>query len=186
MKIYFITSNPSKFLEARVKLKKVGIELRQKAIAYPEIQSDRVEDIAEFACGWLQERIKKKAIVEDSGLFIGALNEFPGPCASWAQKTIGNGGILRLMKNLPFEERRAHFKAVIGYIEKNKIILFTGECPGFISMEQRGTSGFGFDPIFIPEGEKRTFAEMSTEEKNKYSHRGKALDQLAKYLSTKI
>jgi XTP/dITP diphosphohydrolase len=86
------------------------------------------------------------------------------------------------MEGLPFEERRARFEAAVGYIEKSRIVVSTGECQGFISMNQRGTSGFGFDPIFIPQGEERTFAQMSIQEKNRYSHRSKAFDKLAKYL----
>lgn len=186
MKIYFITSNHSKFVEAKAKLEKVGIELRQRAMAYPEIQSKCLEPIAEFSCKWLEGKVKEEAIVEDSGLFIEALKGFPGPYSEWVQKTIGNEGILKLMDKLPPEGRKAHFKAVIGYKEKNKVTLFKGECEGLISEEQRGTSGFGYDPIFVPKREKRTFAQMSPREKNKYSHRGKAFDQLVKYLGTKI
>lgn len=182
MKILFVTSNPSKFVEARLKLEKAEVELVQKNIAYPEIQSDSLEDISTFACEWLQKRLKKRAMMEDSGLFIEALNGFPGPYAAWIQKTIGNGGILKLMEGLPFGERRARFEAAVGYIEKSRIVVLTGECQGFISMNQRGTGGFGFDPIFIPKGEERTFAQMSIQEKNRYSHRSKALDKLTKYL----
>jgi XTP/dITP diphosphohydrolase len=184
MRIYFITSNHSKFLEAKLKLEQVGIELQQKTIVYPEIQSDNLEAIVKFALKWLEGKVKAEAMIEDSGLFIQALNDFPGPYSAWVQRTIGNKGILKLMDKLPSKDRKARFKAVIGYKEKNKVTFFKGECKGLISKEEKGKSGFGYDPIFVPTGERRTFAQMSAKEKNRYSHRGKALDQLVKYLTS--
>ena len=79
--------------------------------------------------------------------------------------------------------RRAVFRSVFAYVEPDKKpLLFQGECYGRIALEERGGHGFGYDPIFIPDGETRTFAEMGTSEKNKFSHRGKSLEKLIDFL----
>ena len=80
-------------------------------------------------------------------------------------------------------KRSAVFRSVYAYAEPNKKpVLFVGECKGAITTRERGTGGFGYDPIFTPEGHDITFAEMKHTEKNIYSHRGKALNKLLKYL----
>jgi len=88
-------------------------------------------------------------------------------------KTIGIQGILKLLEGV--ENRRACFKSAVAVVLENTIITSTGEVCGEISREPRGNQGFGFDPIFIPSGETRTFGEMSIQEKNRYSHRAKAV-----------
>ena len=89
--------------------------------------------------------------------------------------------ILNLLKNV--EDRSAVFRSVYAYAEpKFEPMLFNGECTGIISSESRGTGGFGYDPIFIPTDESKTFAEMKIGEKNRISHRGKALDKLVEFL----
>jgi XTP/dITP diphosphohydrolase len=123
-------------------------------------------------------------IVEDAGLFIGALNGFPGPYAAYAYKTIGNRGLLRLMENV--ENRKAEFQSVVAYFdaEPKSPICFKGEVAGEIVKEERRgdcKSGFGFDPIFKPASCNKTFAEMSLTEKNKYSHRAKAFRNFAEW-----
>ena len=81
------------------------------------------------------------------------------------------------------KDRYAEFKSVVVYKERRKRAkIFIGICRGEISYEERGTKGFGFDPIFIPYGADKTFGEMDVEEKNKYSHRGKSIDMLIRYL----
>ena len=83
------------------------------------------------------------------------------------------------------KNRQATFRSVYGYSDANKTShLFIGECKGIINREKRGTHGFGYDPIFIPDGDVRTFAEMTLEEKNLVSHRGHAIDQLIAFLKS--
>lgn len=85
------------------------------------------------------------------------------------------------------KDRYAEFRSVIVYKEKGrKAKVFIGTCQGMISHEERGTKGFGFDPIFIPSGSNKTFGEMDVREKNRYSHRGKSIEMLAKYLRKKL
>jgi XTP/dITP diphosphohydrolase len=121
-------------------------------------------------------------MIEDAGLFVNALSDFPGVYSKFVFTSIGCEGVLRLL--VPCEDRSAHFEAVVAYCEKGgEPQIFKGRVDGEIAGEPRGENGFGYDPIFIPEGEKRTFAEMKTQEKNQFSHRARALEKLAEFLS---
>ena len=171
-----ITHNKGKFREIEKILKNVEMVNME----YPEIQSEKIGDVVEFALNWLSERIEGNFIIDDSGLFIFSLHDFPGVYSAYVFKTIGNEGILKLMEGK--DERRAYFKTVIGLRYQGENYKFVGFCHGRISTEMRGNNGFGYDPIFIPEGYERTFAEMSTEEKNRISHRGKAIKKLEGFL----
>lgn len=180
-KIVFVTSNNGKFNEARSILGAKKIELLQNTEGYPELQEDDLEPIASFGAKWVAEKLQIPVMVDDSGLFINALNGFPGPYSAFVENKIGNKKILRLMEDE--EDRTAYFKSVIGYCEPgNDAVVFTGIVKGLISFEERGSGGFGYDPIFEYNG--RTFAEMSSEEKNKYSHRKRALEKFFEWLSS--
>ncbi|HEX08340.1 MAG TPA: XTP/dITP diphosphatase, partial [Thermoplasmatales archaeon] len=171
--LYFVTSNKGKYIEAKEKLKEIkNLKLEQRRINYPEIQADTLEEVVKHGINYLKERLKEPFILEDAGLFIEHLNGFPGVYSAYVFKTIGCKGILSLMDGI--DKRNAYFKSVIGFYnpKTNEKKIFKGISKGKISSKMRGTNGFGYDPIFIPEGESRTFGEMETEEKNKYSHRG--------------
>ncbi len=171
-----ITHNRNKYME----IKKFIPALRMVDMEYPEIQADTLEEVVEFALQYLRSRIEGNYIIDDSGLFIDALNGFPGVYSAYVFKTIGNDGILKLLK---YEENRsATFKTVIGLHYQGEDFLFTGICRGTIIDEKRGDKGFGYDPIFVPEGYDKTFAEMSTAEKNAVSHRGNAIKKLVEFL----
>jgi len=188
MRLYFITSNKGKYNELNQRLRSLGysIILEQKNLGYPEIQADTVEEVAEYGIKYIKSRYRYPCVIEDSGLFIDALNGFPGVYSKYVYTTIGLNGVLRLMSDKKREERSALFRSVFAYAEHDEEpVLFTGECRGVISTDIRGTGGFGYDPIFIPEGADKTFAEMSTEEKNQYSHRGRSMDKLLLYLREK-
>jgi XTP/dITP diphosphohydrolase len=122
------------------------------------------------------------AMVEDSGFFVHSLNGFPGVYSSYVFKVLGCGGILRLLDSLP---RGAHFEAVIGIRRGNTARLFKGMVQGKVSTRQKGRQGFGFDPIFVPEGLSLTMAELSRPEKVKVSHRSRALESLTEWLRQK-
>jgi len=179
---FFATSNIHKFQEAKKVLAEYNIAAAMIKISAFEIQDDNIQNIAETS---VQDAVKKcrlPVIVEDAGLFIKALNGFPGPYSSYVNRTIGVRGILKLMHNV--EDRNAYFLSVIAFSDPNKeeIIFFHGKVEGRIAYEARGESGFGFDPVFIPaKGDGRTFAEMSTEEKNRFSHRAGALRKFAEW-----
>ncbi|MHA1268849.1 MAG: XTP/dITP diphosphatase [Candidatus Helarchaeota archaeon] len=186
--IYFATRNKGKFKEAKLFLKnKYSIDITQlEDIDIPEIQHDEIEKIAEFSLSYLIEKSKKYQFVEDSGLFIEVLKGFPGPYSSYVYRTIGNEGILNLLKPLNGEKPyKAYFKAIIAFYDPKKDlkILFKGISEGYISNKIKGNKGWGFDPIFIPfNGDGRTFGEMSIELKNKLSHRMDALDKFGSYI----
>jgi XTP/dITP diphosphohydrolase len=178
--IYFITSNKGKALEAKAKFSTFNIDVVQKNLGYPEIQADTLEDVAFFGADEVQKRFSHPFFLEDAGLFIDALNGFPGVYSAYVYYTVGCSGILKLLESLDYNKRKACFKSVIVFVEPNrKPLIFTGECKGIISEKILGNRGFGFDPIFIPDGEEKTFAQMETEEKNRFSHRGKSLEKLA-------
>lgn len=177
--ILFATSNEHKFIEAKEILENVN--LKQFDFSYTEIRSDNIEDIARDAASAAYKRVREPVFVEDSGLFIKALNEFPGTYSKWAFNKIGNEGILKLLQGET--NRTAIFEARIAFVRrKEEIRIFRGVCEGTISFEARGDDGFGFDPIFIPLGEDQTFAE-SKQLKNKLSHRYKALLEFYNSLS---
>lgn len=175
--LYFITSNKHKYEEIQ---KMTRIPIEQKRLDYPEIQADTLEAVAEFGIEFCYSKLETSCFIEDSGLFIDALSGFPGVYSSYVFQTLGCEGILALLgKN---KNRKAYFKSVIAYRTEKETTLFTGEVKGEIAYVQKGEKGFGFDPIFIPEGEHRTFAQMDAEEKNLYSHRGKASKTFIKYV----
>ena len=181
--IWFITSNRGKFQEASRKLADSKIKVVQKNLGYPEIQANSLEDVARFGVECLQDKVDQPFFLEDAGLFIESLHGFPGVYSSYVYNTIGLQGILALLKKTPTSERTACFRSVIAYKEpKESSQYFIGECSGRITLEERGSQGFGYDPLFIPQDNSRTFAEMHTEEKNQYSHRGRSLNQLALFL----
>ena len=183
--IYFVTGNKGKLLEAQKKFSDLDIKIIQKDIGYPEIQADTLEEVAEFGVKHVAEKLDTTFILEDAGLFIDALKGFPGVYSAYIYKTIGFNGILKLMKDV--NDRGAIFRSVYAYKEPDSATrFFIGECRGVIAIKDRGSNGFGFDPIFIPDGSTRTFAEMSTEEKNSFSHRGKALEKLYEFLENRI
>ncbi len=178
--IYFATSNMNKVREIKEALLPHGVDVKHIELNLPEIQSDRLESVAEFKAREAYKLIGHAVMVEDAGLFINTLKGFPGVYSSYVYRTIGVRGILKLMEGV--EDRTAKFRAVIALaLNENDIRLFAGECPGKIAEEVKGIAGFGFDPIFIPEGHNRTFAE-DYEYKRKVSHRRKAIEALAIFI----
>jgi XTP/dITP diphosphohydrolase len=122
---------------------------------------------------------------DDSGLEVEALDGAPGvDTAHYAgPQRDAHDNMDKLLQELAGKgNRTAYFRTVIAYYDHGKMRLFEGSLKGKIGLEKRGREGFGYDPIFIPEGETRTLAEMSAEEKNAISHRGHAVRQLAQFL----
>jgi XTP/dITP diphosphohydrolase len=184
MEVLFATSNRNKFAEAAAVLKERGVTVKHFPFEHNEMRSDSLEEIAREAVGAAYEATgraegtgRRPVFVEDSGLFIDALNGFPGPYSAWAQKKLGNAGILRLMTGVA--GRTATFEACIAYHDGKSVRTFPGKCPGSVAMEARGSSGFGYDPIFVPQGRSQTFAE-NIELKNNLSHRYKSLLEFSK------
>jgi XTP/dITP diphosphohydrolase len=136
-----------------------------------EPQANSVEEIARTKAEHAYAALGVPIIVDDTGLFIDALSGFPGPYAAYVQNTIGNTGVLRLMVGR--EMRNAHFATAVAYADATDVRVFSGRVDGTITTAERGTEGFGYDPIFAVGA--KTFAEMTITEKNDLSHRAHAL-----------
>ena len=180
-KIYFATSNKHKFNEAKRILSNWGIKIIHYHFEHNEIRSDNIEEIANEAALFAYKKLKKPVFVEDTGLFIKKLNDFPGTYSGWVQKKIGNSGILALLEKE--KRRQAEFRASIVFIDKGYAMTFTGVCKGSISHKIKGKTGFGYDSVFIPRGYRITFGQ-SKGLKNKLSHRYIALQELATYIKS--
>ncbi|MFX0079941.1 MAG: XTP/dITP diphosphatase [Candidatus Hermodarchaeota archaeon] len=179
--LLFVTGNKNKFAEAQNILKRVGITIEQYPTRPIEIQSNSLNEIARDSCRQALLEADQPLFVEDAGMFINHFNGFPGPYSAYVLHTISNPGILKLMEGV--KNRTAVFRSVIAYgAPKEEIRLFEGRTDGTISRRIRGTH-WGFDPIFIPkEGDGSTYSEMSTEMKNRISHRAKSLAKFANWL----
>ena len=184
MDIAFATGNNGKITEAKKIFECFKVHIIQKDIKLIEPRSDSLEKIAIEKAKQACEILKMPVIVEDSGLFIKSLNNFPGTYSHLIYDKISDVGILKLMDNI--KDRSATFNAVVAFASpKRKPITFTGEQKGTISFEVKGSGGFGFDPIFIPENEKQTWAE-NPKLKAKQSHRTIALKKFAMWAKDNI
>lgn len=178
--VFLITGNIYKFNEARLVLSEFGLSTIMLNVDTVEIQADRIEDVAKASVIDAANKCCLPIIVEDAGLFIESLNGFPGPYSSYVFRTVGTKGILRLMKGV--EKRSAFFESVVAFLTPKLKVpkCFHGKAEGRITSKACGQAGFGFDPIFqSPKDGGKTFAEMSIAEKNRYSHRAKALREFA-------
>ena len=179
MQINLITHNPGKLKEFKIILGN-EIEINHIEKEYRELRSDDPEEIAKEAAKRLANELKKPIVVEDSGLFIKALNDFPGTCSSYIHKRIGLNGILKLMENI--EDRTCHYKSAVAYCEPGKEpISFLGEEQGTVAKEIKADNGFGHDPIFIPADWEKTYGETENCE-NLKRFRKEAVEKLKNYL----
>jgi len=185
--IFLVTGNIHKFAEARLVLSKFDLSTAMLNMDIVEIQADTIEDVAKASVMDAVRKCRLPVIVEDAGLFIKALKGFPGPYSSYVFRTVGLKGVLKLMENL--KGRRAFFESVVAFSAPNgkPQKYFRGKTEGRIAEQVKGHEGFGFDPIFFPLGGKgKTFAEMSTNQKNELSHRAKALRAFAEWYAAEF
>jgi XTP/dITP diphosphohydrolase len=177
--VLFVSSNKNKFNEAKNILSKNGINLGFFKSSLREIQAESIKEIAALKVDEAYRQCNKPVIVEDAGLFVESLNGFPGPFSSYVFKTIGNSGILRLVKT----NRKAKFQSVVAYCDnKFGVVLFDAKVEGKISKNSKG-KGWGYDPIFTPNGQNKTYAMLSN--KNQISHRYKALKKFSNWFVRK-
>lgn len=182
MEILFATSNPHKVKEAKGVGKDFGVEFPQLKESYPEVRDEDVSKVAEEGARFVFERIQKPVIVEDTGLYIESLNGFPGSYSAFVYRKISNKGILKLL--MEDINRNARFISAIGYCDPNGVLVFQGSVKGSIADEVKGGAGFGYDPIFVPEGQQKTFAEDPVM-KSEVSHRKKAFEKFCKWINDK-
>ena len=179
LNITFITGNQHKVKEAQGIFHQFNIEVEHVDLGYPEIQGELI-DVARFGAVDAARRLGRPVIVEDAGLFIKALNWFPGTYSSYVQDTLGNQGILKLMNNV--KDRYAEFRSVIGFATpKTEPETFLGVVGGQIAHQEKGDHGFAYDPLFVPEGYSQTFGELTRKEKNEFSHRRRSLENFAQW-----
>lgn len=188
--LIFATNNEHKVAEMQaaagnnikiITLKNAGID-----IDIPE-PHDTLQANAREKSHTIFEITGKNCFSEDTGLEVMALNGEPGvKSARYAgEDKAFEKNIDKLLQNLEGKEnRQAQFRTVISLIWNGKEYFFEGICKGIITKERRGTNGFGYDAVFIPEGNTKTFAEMTMAEKGEYSHRRKASDKLVLFLQT--
>ena len=172
--LFLVSFNSHKYQEAKFILDSLGISLGFLKSNLEEIQSNSLDTIAIAKARDAFSKFKRPVIIEDDGLFIDSIDGFPGPYSSYVFKTIGNKGILNLLKN----NRKAKFVSIITYCDKTNLQSFEGKLDGKISRIQKG-KGWGYDPIFIPNNSKKTFAEINN--KNELSHRCKALKKFSNW-----
>lgn len=170
----FVTGNANKVREFEEILK---IKLNNKSIDLVEIQSTNVSDVTKHKVKEAFDKIGKPVIVEDTGLFIYDINDFPGALIKFYLRDLGCDGICRFHAG-----SYARAETVIGYYNGNQMRLFKGVVKGTLAIEPKGTNGFGWDKIFIPNGQSKTYAEMTADEKNKYSMRRIALEEFRRFI----
>ncbi len=187
--LIFATNNQNKVAEVRsvlgknfdiITLKEAGID-----IEIPE-PHDSLEANASEKSKTIFKLTNKNCFSEDTGLEVDALNGEPGvKSARYAGENRSfEDNIEKLLSNLKAENNKAaRFRTVISLIHDGKEYFFEGICPGRIIDTKKGVNGFGYDPVFIPDGSDKTFAEMEMEEKNKFSHRKKAMKKLIDFLN---
>lgn len=180
--ILFLTSNPGKFREAQTILKTFGVKLIRKPAKGIEIQSDSLEKVARVCAENAYRRFRVPLLVEDSGLFINALNGFPGVYSADIYNQVGCEGILRLLA----QERRksAKFVCALAYADKSGVRLFRGVVHGSIARRIFRGAGFGYDPVFIPSGYSKPFSALP-KIKAALSHRARAFQALGRHLMKK-
>jgi non-canonical purine NTP pyrophosphatase (RdgB/HAM1 family) len=167
----FATGNHQKLKEFESIL---GIKLNHFDLDLDEIQSVDVEEVARHKVKQAYDILKEPVIVEDTGLYFEELNGLPGALVKFFVKRL----TLEQMCSLIGENRRATAITCIAFFDGKELKTFKGETKGEIAKEPRGTNGFGWDPIFIPEGYSQTFAEISSEEKEYKFMRKEAIKRL--------
>ena len=181
--IFFATGNRGK-VEHAANILGDEFKVRQVDVETVEPSIGSIEEIAEAKV----EQAREKAdipdegllIADDSGLFVDSLNGFPGPQTSFFDEKVGKNNLLKLIEG----DNSASFRAAVALDLGNDTKVFTGEASGEV-VEPRGEEGFGYDPLFLPDGNDRTWGEDS-EFKDEHSHRKEALEKLRDYISTGV
>lgn len=174
----FVTGNSNKLREASQIL---GCSLKQREIdGLIEMQTSDVSELVVHKLNQAYDVVGNPVLVEDSGLIFKDWNGLPGALVKWFEKSVGCSGMIKMLDNFSNREAIAVCYVAVRFGETIKVAK--GEAHGTIAFEERGTKGFGWDTIFIPNGKERTFAQMEPEEKNAISHRKKAFEELKQIL----
>ena len=190
MDLIFATHNRHKVSEVQAMLP-AGIHVRSLSDLgcdedIPET-ADTLQGNALQKAQFVHERYNCNCFADDTGLEIDALDGRPGV---YSARYAGEGcsfddnvrKVLAELENVPLAQRTARFRTVVALILDGRTYFFEGKVEGFMTLERHGVEGFGYDPIFLPEGYGQTFAEMDASEKNRISHRGRAMAQMVGFL----
>lgn len=162
MKITLVTGNWAKVAQAKEILEPIGIEVDNVKIDTPELQLDSVEEVAAYSAKWASEKLKCNVVKNDTGIEIDALKGFPGPYTHYVQDTLGERGILKLLKGE--ENRKARFIQALAFCEYGKEpVVFKSITEGRIAKRKSGKYGWCWDFIFVPDGEEKTLGSFKDE-----------------------
>lgn len=175
--LILVSSNPNKGIEAE---RILGMPVLRVSLALPEIQAATVEDVTRYKLEVARTKGYARLIVEDVSLGFDELGNFPGPYVRWLLEAAGGTGLAAIAYAL--NNRAARAQCCVGYWDGKQVSMFLGETTGEILVDPRGDRHFGWDAWFQPHGQKQTFAEMSDEEKDAISHRGRAYRKLRDHL----
>lgn len=171
--IILITGNENKVKEFE---RLLGFKLSHQKIDLPEPQTTDVRKVAEEKATKAYELLGRACLVDDTGLTIRAWGELPGALIRWFLDNVGSSGIIKMLgEETP---RNATVTTALGYCDEHGPHVFVGEVHGEIVQNPRGDNGFGYDSIFIPDGQSKTFAEMDDTEKDKHSMRQRAVQNM--------
>jgi non-canonical purine NTP pyrophosphatase (RdgB/HAM1 family) len=173
----FITGNQHK-VEYLVKW--LGISVDHHKVDLDEIQSLSLRAVVEHKARQAYNIMQKPVLVEDVGFTFEAMGRLPGPFIKWFHEELGDSGICRLVDGLG--HRRAHVSIMYALYDGEEMHIFESHVPGQVAPEPRGTNGFGWNALFIPEGSTKTYAEMTDEEVRPYSIRAQAIEKLKDFL----
>lgn len=188
LKLVFATNNKHKLEEVQAMLTNFEIVSLAEINCFEDIPetADTLEGNAILKANFITEKYGLNCFADDTGLEVEALNNEPGVySARYAgEDNNAEANMNKLLNNLKnTQNRKAQFKTAIALNIQGKQFIFEGVCKGTILTEKRGESGFGYDPIFMPDGFNRSFAEMNLAEKGSISHRGKAVEKLVTFLN---
>lgn len=181
--LIYVTGNQYKLYTARKFLTQYGINVIGQKIECPEIQADKIEDVAKFSAEYACSKLNCAVLKNDMGLVIPALNGFPSAYTHYVENTLGEDGILKLMNDI--EDREAYFFECLAYAEPGKETkVFVSKTSGRLDTKKSGEYGWSWDRIFIPEGKTVTMANFNDDERAKlWSEEG--YKDLAEYLNNK-
>jgi XTP/dITP diphosphohydrolase len=172
-----VTGNLGKIAEARLAL---GGDVETVLADLPEIQSLDYLEVVRAKADEAWRQVGRPLIVEEAGLDLAALNGFPGPLVKWMLEAVGAEGLSRTAASLG--DVRATSRCFLFYKDGEQELIAEGRTDGTLILPRRGTHGFGWDPVFLPDGGTHTFAELTGPEKGVVSHRGKAWREMVRML----
>jgi non-canonical purine NTP pyrophosphatase (RdgB/HAM1 family) len=176
--VVLVTGNLGKLAEAR---RLCGADLEAVEVDLPEIQSLDLITVLRAKGEEASHRLGRPLIVEETGLELDAMAGFPGPLVKWMLEAVGAEGIARAA--LALGDDRVTARCALLLVGSGRQVVAVGETRGRVTLPPRGDGGFGWDPIFVPEGEDRTYAQLRAAEKDLLSHRGRAWRTLLKELA---